>query len=218
MATRLAEEDDVDARLVRKRRIALLRAADWPHQPHQLDAHRPATRLCNVRHVEDARRVLPRAETTLLHDEAAFVALRGRAQYQGMHRRAARCQQAVLPCRRGQRRAHGVGRRRHVNFFAVKVFSAVCRAQPKQSQSFWRRETPATGVNHTWAAIHTFSIVAQQWRECRRRRVAAAACVLTAQQSSPQLPAGRLDERTMVTRAMLAARAPGTLAKACANC
>ena len=89
VTARLADEDDVDARLVRKRRVALLGAADGPHEPQHLGAHRAAARLRDVRHVEEPRRVHPRAEPTRRAVRAEPVRLR-RFAHERVHGRSAR--------------------------------------------------------------------------------------------------------------------------------
>ena len=63
---RLAEEDDVHSRRMHEGRVALLCATDGLHEPHELGTHRAATRLGDVRHVEDARAIGQRGQTTVV--------------------------------------------------------------------------------------------------------------------------------------------------------
>ena len=63
---RLAEEDDVHSRRMHEGRVALLSATDGLHEPHELGTHRAATRLGDVRHVEDARAIGQRGQTTVV--------------------------------------------------------------------------------------------------------------------------------------------------------
>ena len=65
VGARLAEENDVDSRRMHEGRVALFGATDGPHELHELGTYRAATRLGDVRHVEDTRAIGQRGQPTV---------------------------------------------------------------------------------------------------------------------------------------------------------